>query len=346
MTGETPGGIETVSEAPCFAYMLLTHKDPHHVEELARRILDLSPAGHVVIHYDLASGDLPWQGRPPDRVHFVERGHVLWGDWSIVAATLRMVRFAYQDLGADWFVMLSGEHRPVVDLRQWERSVMASGTDAFAEAEALQQTIHFGRSGEDANRFLARCLHRWVTVKEPRSASGNKVFNKVFSGLWRMSRYVLPFCAIEYSHRRQAWFVGLPRRRGRPEATTFYKGTQWIGFNRHSAGAVLGTDPAVTEWFMRSHIPDETYLQTVLHNAPGLNVSTDLVTFVPESPLRPSARWMVLSHGDLPTVWRSGAAFARKVDPDERPDVMKAIDEKVETERRSRDTSQRKGPAA
>jgi Core-2/I-Branching enzyme len=342
MTDQTPGGIETVSEAPGFAYMLLTHKDPHHVEELASRILDLSPAGHVVIHHDLAADDLPWQGRPPDRVHFVERGRVLWGDRSIVAATLRMIRFAYQDLGADWFVMLSGEHRPVVDLRQWEHSIMASGADAFSEAEALSPTIHFGRSGEDANRFLARCLHRWVTVKEPHSAIGNKVF----TGLWRMSRYVLPFCAMEYAHRRHAWFVGLPRRRGRPEATTFYKGTQWIGFNRRSAEAVMGTDPAVTEWFKRSHIPDETYLQTVLHNAPGLNVSNDLVTFVPESPLRPSARWMVLSHEDLPIVWRSEAAFARKVDPDERPDVIKAIDEKVETERRSRGVSQTKGPAA
>ena len=55
---------------------------------------------------------------------------------------------------------------------------------------------------------------------------------------------------------------------------------------------------------------------------------------------------MVLSHEDLPIVWRSEAAFARKVDPDERPDVIKAIDEKVETERRSRGVSQTKGPAA
>ncbi len=144
MTDQTPGGIETGSQAPCFAYMLLTHRDPRHVEELASRILDLSPAGHVVIHHDSAAGDLPWQGHPPDRVHFVERGRVLWGGWSIVAATLRMIRFAHDDLGADWFVMLSGEHRPVVDLRQWERSIMASGVDAFSEAEALRPSIHFG----------------------------------------------------------------------------------------------------------------------------------------------------------------------------------------------------------
>lgn len=127
---------------------------------------------------------------------------------------------------------------------------------------------------------------------------------------------------------------------------TFHKGTQWIGFNRRSASVILNTDPTVTGWFKRSHIPDETYLQTVLHNAPGLVVTNQLVTYVPEGPERPTAvRWMVLSQDDLPTVWQSGAAFARKVDPDERPEVIKAIDEKVERERGTR-VAQTEGPAA
>ncbi len=133
-TGEEHAGTPP---EPRFAYMLLTHKDPHHVEELAGRILDLSPTGHVVIHHDLASEPLPWQGQPPDRVHFVDRRQVLWGDWSIVDATLRMIRFAHDELDADWFVMLSGEHRPVVDLEQWEADTLASDADAFVEASSL-----------------------------------------------------------------------------------------------------------------------------------------------------------------------------------------------------------------
>jgi hypothetical protein len=54
---------------------------------------------------------------------------------------------------------------------------------------------------------------------------------------------------------------------------------------------------------------------------------------------------MVLGQDDLPAVWRSEAAFARKVDPDERPHVIKAIDEKVESDRRMPDVHA-KGPAA
>jgi hypothetical protein len=333
----------TGSHAPRFAYMLMTHKDPEHVEELTRRVLDLSPAGHVVIHHDLAADSLPWQGKPPARVHLVDRGRVLWGDWSIVEATLRMIRYAHDELGADWYVMLSGEHWPVVDLSQWERATMAAEADAFVEAQPLPPALHFGRGNEDANRFLARCLHRWVTIN-PRLRAAHKAMG----ALWKISRYVLPVYAIEYSQRRDVWFFASPRRHGRPKGTTFYKGTQWIGFNRSSAGSVLGTDPAVTDWFKRGHIPDETYFQTVLYNTPGLTVSNQVVTFVPERPESLTAtRWMVLDEPDLPVVWGSGAAFARKVDPHERPHIIKALDERVDEQRGGMVvTPDAEGPAA
>ena len=339
-TDDAPTGT---LQQPRFAYMLLTHKDPHHVEELAARILELSPLGRVIIHHDLASEPLPWQGRPPNRVHFVDRRRVLWGDWSIVDATLSMVRFAHEQLDADWFVLLSGEHRPVVDLRQWEEKTAASDVDAFVDASPLAAKLHYGRSNEDDNRFLARCLHRWVTFGQPRLEIGQKGLG----GLWRLSRYVLPLFAIEYSHRRKAWFIGSPRRRGRPANLTFHKGSQWVGFNRRSAVTVLNTDTSVTQWFMQGHIPDETYLQSVLYNTPELIVKNELVTYVPEGPERPTAaRWMVLDHEDLVTVWESGAAFARKVDPDERPEVLKALDDKVDRDRGIGTPSSMEGPVA
>lgn len=212
MKATAHGPTDATPGPPRFAYLLLTHKDVRHVEELASRILDLSPTGHVVIHHDLASDELPWQGNPPERVHFVDRGRVLWGDWSIVDATLRMIRFAHRELDADWYTLLSGEHRPIVDLRQWEQSTFASGVDAFVEAETLPEKLTFGRGNEDANRFLARCLHRWVTIDEPSFQAGRKALG----GLWRISRYGLPVGALEYSHRRQAWFIGSPRHHGRP----------------------------------------------------------------------------------------------------------------------------------
>jgi hypothetical protein len=172
-----------------------------------------------------------------------------------------------------------------------------------------------------------------VAIHQPR----NDVAHRGIGGLWKLSRWVQPVTAIEYSHRRETWFFGTPRPRGPLAGWTFYKGTQWIAFNRRAAETVLGTDPAVTEWFSHGHIPDETYLQTVLTHAPDLDVRNELVTYVPPM-IMPAAgagptRWMVLGDEDLPTVWASGAAFARKVDPVERPGVLRAIDDEVDRRR-------------
>ena len=180
--------------------------------------------------------------------------------------------------------------------------------------------------------FLARCVHRWVAMDQPR----NDVAHRGIGGLWKLSRWVQPLAAIEYSHRRKTWFFGTPRSRGPLAGWTFYKGTQWIAFNRRAAETVLGTDPAVTAWFSHGHIADETYLQTVLYHEPGLDVRQAVVTYVPEMVKPPQGgvtRWMVLDHEDLPAVWASGAAFARKVDQVERPSVIRAIDAEVDRRR-------------
>ena len=320
--------------------MILTHKDPRQVEALAARILELSPWGEVVIHHDLASDDLPWDGRPPSRVHFVERSEVLWGDWSIVEATLRLMRFALEQLQADWFVILSGEHWPAADLRTWEATADASGVDAFVEADPLPGDLSFGRADEARNMYLSRCIHRWVSVRQPHLLTGQRV---VFR-LSKLSLYVTPIVTLEYSHRRKTWFVGRPRPRRAMHDWLFYKGSQWIAFNRRSARTILETDPAVTDWFRRGHIPDETYFHTVLHHADELVVATDVVTYVPVGPVPPTDRWMVLRLEELPAVWRSGAPFARKVDLAERADVIHAMNAEVDQSRLAREAPTHAAP--
>lgn len=319
------------------AYMILTHKDPRQVESLAARILELSPHGHVVVHHDLASDDLPWDGHPPPRVHFVERGRVLWGDWSIVEATLRMMRFALQELQAQWFVVLSGEHWPAADLSQWEAVAEASGVDAFVEADQLPARLAFGRSNEGPNMYLSRCVHRWVSVRQPRFFTAQRIIHR----LSKLSLYVTPVVAVEYSHRRRDWFFGRPRARHAMRDWDFYKGTQWIGFNARAARVILDTDPAVTEWFRGGHIPDETYFHTVLRHADDLVVTKDVVTYVPVGPVPPTERWMVLRLEELPAVWESGAPFARKVDLAGRPEVIRAMNAEVDRTRAAVGTARR-----
>ncbi len=335
----------TGSHAPRFAYMLLTHKDPEHVEELTQRVLDLSPAGHVVIHHDLAADSLPWQGKPPARVHFVDRGRVLWGDWSIVEADAQDDPLRPRRLGADWYVMLSGEHRPVVDLSQWERATMAAEADAFVEAQPLPPALHFGRGDEDANRFLARCLHRWVTINPP--ACGQRTRPWACSGRCRgtssrCTRSSTPTGATRGSSLGHV-------RRGRPKGTTFYKGTQWIGFNRRSAGADPrdrpGHDRVVQAWPhpRRDLFSNRAVQHTRAHGEqPDRDVRTGRTR-------APDGHTLDGPRRTATCLWsgvRVPHSPARSI-PHERPHIIKAIDERVDRAAgRLTITPDAEGPAA
>jgi hypothetical protein len=310
-----------------FAYLLLTHKGSAHVEELATRILSMSPRAQIVVHHDAASEDVPWGAGPPEQIHLVERSRVLWGDWTMVETTLRLLRFARANLDAEWFVLLSGEHRPATDLLAWELVTAESGVDAYVAAEQLPKRLRFGKTDFERNQYLARSLHRWMTVPRPRS----DLLHRAMGAAMKASSRMRPLLSVEFAHRRDAWAVGFRRPLGRRiQSARIYRGSQWLAVNRRGAEALLRQDPEMTAWFRRSWIPDEAYLQTALHATPGLIVSEEPTTFVLDTPARPVPGWMRLSMADLPAVWASHRPFCRKVDADERPEVMAAIDRVVD----------------
>jgi hypothetical protein len=312
------------ASTPRFAYLLLTHTHPKQVEELGGRLLALSPRADIVVHHDLSSPDLPWGGRSDPPIHFVERGRVLWGDWSMIAATLRLLRYAVENLSSDWFVLLSGEHRPVTDLQVWEREVMESHLDAFLPSEGLHGHIRFGRSQVTNNLYLTRTRHTWTSFQRPRSP----LLHRGVGGLMKLSEWIQPIVAMEFVHRRDAWVVGWRRSTRSLGGHPFHRGSQWIALSRKAALEALAVEPQLTEWFKRSWIPDEAFFHTVLRMS-DLAVSDAPTTFVLETPEQPTTGWMQLTLDDLPAVWESGAPFARKVDILNRPEVAASIDEVV-----------------
>ena len=326
MSSDESGG--SADDARC-AYLILSHKNPSQVEALASRILGLSPAAQVVVHHDRKDNPPPWGGRPPARVHLVDRTTVEWGGWSIVDATLRLIRFAHEHLHAQWMVIVSGEHWPVTDLAAWEAKVLASDADALMPAEMLPARLHFGARNPDAMRDLARCRLRWFRIPRPRRAP----MHKALSALSKLGDLTHPVFKLEFSLRSDSWFLGVPRRKGLVKSWDLYKGSEWMACNARSARVLLEADERVASWFQRSHIPDESYFQSLLHRDGRLTIDRSLVTWVPPQPPTPTHGWMLLKADQLPLVSASGAAFARKLDPDRNPEVMATIDKLVDDAR-------------
>ncbi len=312
---------------PRVAYLILSHKDLAHVEALAARILELSPAGEVVVHH--AAAEVPWDGVPPPRTHLVEPIPVLWGDWSLVEASLRLMRFAADTLDADWFVMLSGDDRPVRDLAAWERELHASDIDGLVPARELTMRPSFGRrpSADDLN--YARYALRWRALPH----TGHRWWRSILGPVRRISRYTQPVFKIEYAPRRETWVVGLFRRRRLPVGWALYSGSQWMALHRRAVTALFATDASVLQWFRHSWIPDQGFFQTVLHNNRGLRLRSEALTYVVPHTSEKRPAWMVLRSEDLEAISRSGAAFARKFDPAVDQRVITMVDAAVDASR-------------
>jgi hypothetical protein len=330
MSEELGAGGGTDGSSRRVVYLVLSHDRPEQVQALATRILALSPEGQVVIHHDARAPSEPWDGHPPARVHRVDRLEVTWGDWSIVEASLRLLRYATRHLDAQWFVFLSGADRPIVDLAGWEQTVLTPGVDGIVSARPITRRAAFGHrpTGDDLN--FARYTYRW----RPLRSTGREGLDRVLAATTKASRYLQPLFAIERAGRRGGWFIGVPRRRPFPHGWTLYTGPQWLAFDRTAANVVLGADDAVVDWFRRTWIPDQAFFHTILYNHPELRLRNERLTFVvPQRYAAQRPEWMVLRAGDLDDVMGSGAAFARKFDPAVDATVADLIDSAVDDRR-------------
>jgi hypothetical protein len=312
--------------SPRVAYLLMSHKNPAQVEALAARVLELSGGGQVVVHHDGATAEPPWGGRPPDGVHLVDPLPVKWGDWSLVEAALALLRFAQEQLEAQWCVFLSGEDRPVMDLAAWEASLPSSGVDGYVDAHVLDTRPRLGRPPNAVDLNYARYALRWRTVLSNR----HPLMRRILGPARRVSRYLQPVVKIEYASRRQAWMVGWYRRRRLPPGWNLYCGSQWMALGRRAVDVLLSTEPWVTDWFRQTWIPDQGYFHTVLYNHPELKLSPKPLTyFVPHVGKKQEA-WMFLRAADADAITRSGAVFARKFDPAVDAEVIDLLDAVVD----------------
>lgn len=325
-SGDAPAHLSRV------AYLILSHHHPERVEALAQRILDLSPNGEVVVHHDATSAPSPWGGGVPARVHLVPPIPVRWGDWSVVEATLRLLRHALDRLNADWMVLLSGDDRPIVDLETWELDTCSSGMDAMVAARPLTKRPVLGRRPTADDLNFARYSYRWSELPH----FEHRVLREGVEIARRASRFLQPLFKIEYAPRRERAFLGLPRRRVLPNGLTLYCGPQWMALGTKAAKAVVCADDGVVEWFKRTWIPDQGFFHTVLFNDPTLRILNERLTYVvPQSKAKTRTSWMTLRREDLADVRCSGSAFARKFDPSIDADVLQMVDAFVDATRDS-----------
>ena len=226
-------------------FMILCHADARLFHRLVGR---LAAIGHVVAHVDRKADQQAFEHAAvsfaPDRVD------VKWAGYSMVRATLSLLRFALErHPGASHYVLLSGADYPV------KRNEEIAAFFAKHRGRNLIKFYDARQAAHSMRSLLNYHFHDYLPSRPPMALK-----------------------AI----RRVAELLARPFKRKLPSGLIPCFGSQWWAVTGECAAYILEESGRTAFWrsfWKHVFAPDEFYFHTLVGNSPFLKVSTGFVPF-------------------------------------------------------------------
>ena len=270
------------------AYLILAHQHPHLLARLVRRLLETDSI--VVIHFDANCGDTPVKelelllGADFERLVLVDRVAVVWGEWSLVEATLNGLRaIAALEQQPDYVYLLSGSDYPVRPLDELAGFLERNRGREFIESFDDRQHL-WVKKGIQTERYLYHFPFNWGT--HPR----------LFALALRLQKL-------------------LRLKRRIPAGIDPHFGSQWWALTWKSCAAILEQcgNRKLLRFFRKSWVPDELFFQTLIQNvAQSGNIRSHSLTLYQ---FTDSGTPVVYCNGHHDYLERQNFFFARKISP-------------------------------
>lgn len=302
------------------AYLLMAHKQPSQVARLVT-ILDGHGRSDFYIHVDARSTTFMNSPsvdviREKSNVVFVtDRVPVYWGGYSVVEATLRLLRRAVETNRFDYAVLLSGQDFPI----------KSNGyVDSFFELHAGKEFISYTSLPPQVPYWGPSIMERiecywWVDeVRRLFEATGSMRLQK-----WGWGGYRRLTSSI---YRR------LPslKRKFLPGMTP-YGGATWFAISFLCARYVLDyvrEHPEYCKFFRHTLVSDELFFHTLILNSKFRgNVVSDSLRFTEWEAGASSPR--VLTLVDFDRLVQSDTLFARKIEMPSSAELLEKLIEHI-----------------
>lgn len=299
------------------AYLLLAHTQPNQLAFLIKALAH--PNNSFFIHVDAkANIDLFIKAIeteiPSAPVYFLtERVACQWGQYSLVAATLKLLRIAnaHQTLDFDHFILLSGQDYPLKSPEQVLTFLDHHRDHDFIEHFALP-TEHLRERQNGLYRINRYHYFSEEKHKEFPPYSKKPVLNSFFNFLANtFHKYV----------------------RKMPLGMEPYAGSQWWILCRQTVGDLLNflnKNPQVEHYFRNTWIPDELFFQTVVkHVATKSSVHINYNYRAIIWPKSQGKQFVqspkILTETDWEYLKKSEALFARKFDEEKSRSLVEKL---------------------
>jgi hypothetical protein len=220
------------------AYLILAHNTPRHLPRLIQALH--SESSECFVHLDRKSRSEKFRRAMAEPVQFTrKRRRVHWAEFSIVEATLILIRAALEDpRGFDRFVLLSGADYPL-----WS----AASIETFFEAHREKEFIDLVPLSADPKR-----LRRIENYCVPRR----------YPAVFRRAIHLLQRCGVLPETRCHRDYLG--------DREPFY-GSQWWALTREACETILEfavRERRAVRFFRRAACSDECFFHTIIGNSP------------------------------------------------------------------------------
>ena len=285
-------------------FILLTHNKPNQILRLVNRLNSMFDFPPIVCHHDFDKCPLP-DGFLPENVSFV-RPHLKtgWAKFSVVKGNaLALAQMYHRDDSPEWCVTLSGACYPTKPAAQILANLNTGGYDAHVEGKEVKPEL---QKNDDWHKMFYERLGV-ITLHIPSLDKRLRPKTRRVRLPHAVGRYLLPF------HKGFRHFAG----------------SQWFCVSRRAALYIIEFQRTRDAKKLARHYEDllfseESYFQTLVHNAPNLKVNAHNWLYLDWSEKQANPKLLTLK--DLSAITASPTHFARKTDIEASAGLLNALD--------------------
>ncbi len=263
--------------AKIHAFLILAHND----YELLEKLVALIDSFHadIYIHIDKKSKTLPNLKTKYSNLYFIKRIKTYWGGYSLVQCELNLLKASTKN-SYQYYHLISGADLPL------------KGHDEF-------------------NNFFSNNCNNYITIESPiidrvklynffEDVKSSKLISIINQYLLKMQK-ILSIDRTKYIKK-----LGID----------IYKGAQWFSITHDLALYVLSKEKLIRRLFKYTHIPDESFMQTITMNSSYKDTVTgNCLRFIDWSKHEPHPAIITMDYMD--DLLNSDAFFARKFSTNE-----------------------------
>ena len=304
-------------------YLILAHKNPLQLGRMIERLDD--GASKFFIHLDAKTPIEPFAAcLEGGHIRFIEkRERCVWGDFSIVQATIRLMEAASEEQGV--FILMSGQDYPIQSQGYINTFLERNKEFDFIEIEPLEEKWK-------PKMVKDKLEHYHILHSEERGHS-NCYAQFAHCSVFQQLRTLMHLLKGRLSVKNFKLLCSLPKRIAPFERQ--YAGSQFWAFSERTFYAVLNYirehKAALEGYYKYTSSPDEIYFHSVLMNLVAKDSTIKLkeqITYV--NYFRKNNVFVSEDFDKLTS--EKGKLFARKFDTDIDIEILNKLDSNQENE--------------